>query len=81
MIQSSHKEGMPMNTLSDKSRTQLTNLIDEWILDERGRNVIKRRMLDNITYEKLSEEFNLSVTQIKNICYKSICILASRVIE
>lgn len=72
---------MKNKKMSDKTRSQLIELIDEWIFDERGRNVLKRHMLDNITYEKLAEEHNLSVTQIKNICYKNICILASHVVE
>jgi DNA-directed RNA polymerase sigma subunit (sigma70/sigma32) len=67
--------------MTQKTKTQLNNLIDEWILNERGRNILKRRMLDGITYEKLAEEFDLSVTQIKNICYKNLEILAANCIE
>lgn len=52
------------------SRSQLSLMIDEWIFNERNRLVIKRRLLDGVTYEKLSEEFDLSVQQIKNIVYK-----------
>lgn len=54
----------------DLSRTQMNNIIDEWIFNERNRNIIKRRLLDGITYEKLAEEFNLSVQQTKTIVYK-----------
>lgn len=52
------------------SRSQAEYLIDEWIFNERNRNLIKRRLLDGITYEKLSEEFGLSVQQTKNIVYR-----------
>lgn len=52
------------------SRSQLTLIIDEWIFNERNRNIIKRRLLDGKTYESLAEEFDLSVQQIKNIVYK-----------
>jgi DNA-directed RNA polymerase sigma subunit (sigma70/sigma32) len=54
----------------DLSRTEIENLIDEWILKDRDRKILKRRLLDGICYEPLAEEFNLSVRQIKNIVYK-----------
>lgn len=56
------------------SRSELEDLIDEWIIGrnaERDRKILKRRLLDGITYDKLAEEFDLSVRQLKNIIYKS----------
>lgn len=55
----------------DLSRTEISNLIDEWILKERDRQILKRRFLDGICFEPLAEEFNLSVRQVKNIVYKA----------
>ena len=52
------------------SRTEAEKLIDEWIFNERNRTVLKRRLLDGITYERLAEEFDLSTQQAKNIVYK-----------
>ena len=57
--------------LEDKSRSEIEALIDEWILNERNRRILKRRLLDGIIYEKLAEEFELSVRQVKDIVYKS----------
>ena len=54
------------------SRSQLSEIIEEWILNERNRKIIKRRLLDGITYERIAEEFDMSVRQIKNISYKGI---------
>lgn len=51
----------------DISRSELENVIDEWVFNERNRKIIKRRLLDGIHYEPLAEEFNLSVRQVKNI--------------
>lgn len=59
----------------DLSRSEICALIDEWILNERNRNILKRRLCDGICYEPLAEEFDLSVTQIKAIIYKSQKIL------
>ena len=57
--------------LEDKSRSEIEALIDEWILNERNRKILKRKLLDGIIYEKLAEEFELSVRQVKDIVYKS----------
>ena len=56
--------------LMQKSRTEIEHAIDEWIFNERNRKILKRRLLDGITYENLAEEFDMSVRQIKKIVYK-----------
>lgn len=61
--------------MRDYSRSELTTAIDEWILNERHRAILKRRLLDGICYEQLAEEFDMSVSQIKRIIYKSQEIL------
>lgn len=48
----------------------VSSLIDEFIHSERDRAILKRRLIDGITYEALAEEFDLSVTQVKRIVYK-----------
>lgn len=55
----------------DLSCSDIIHLIDEWIHNERDRQILKRRLLDGITYDRLAEEFDLSVRQVKNIVYKS----------
>lgn len=52
-------------------RSAIEHLIDEWILSERDRAILKRRLLDGICYEPLAEEFGLSVRQIKTIVYRA----------
>lgn len=51
-------------------RSVIEGLINEWIFSERDRKLLKRRLLDGITYENLAEEFDLSVRQVKTIVYK-----------
>lgn len=55
----------------DIPRSEIERLIDEWILNERDRAILKRRLLDGICYEPLAEEFDMSVRQVKKIVYKS----------
>lgn len=55
------------------SRSELDRLIDEWIIGrnaERDRKILRRRLFDGVTYDRLAEEFDLSVRQVKNIVYK-----------
>ena len=56
--------------MRDYSRSELTTAIDEWILNERDRAILKRRLIDGICFEPLAEEFDMSVRQIKRIVYK-----------
>lgn len=51
------------------SRSQWEFLITEWIFSERDRAILRRRLLDGLTYEQLAEEFDMSVRQIKNVVY------------
>lgn len=57
--------------MPDLPRSVIEKQIDEWILHERNRAILKRRLLDGITYERLAEEFDMSVRQIKTVVYKS----------
>ena len=53
------------------SRKEWEVLIEQYIFSEFDREMLKRRLLDGITFEALAEEFNLSVTQTKNRIYKA----------
>lgn len=64
------KHGLP-----NLSRSEIENLIDEYIHNERDRKILKRRLIDGICFEPLAEEFDLSVRRIKTIVYKSEEIL------
>lgn len=65
------KSNIPEEEMRDLSRSEIESLIDEWILNERDRRILKRRMIDGICYEPLAEEFDLSVQRVKSIVYKS----------
>ena len=61
-----------MKDIQDLSYSEWTHLIDEWILNERDRRLIKRRLLDGIGFEQLAEEFYLSTQRAKAIVYSAI---------
>lgn len=75
-------EGSRKMTIEKVSKSQVEYVIDEWIIGknaERNRKILKRRLIDGICYEPLSEEFDLSVQQIKNIVYKYEKIIFSKI--
>ena len=56
-----------MKKFDSMSNSQLSAIIDEWVRGERNRRLLKRRFIDCITLERLSEEFDLTVDRIKQI--------------
>ena len=52
------------------TNTQIADLIDEYIHSQRDRDLLKDRLINGYTYEKLAEKYELSVAQVKRIVYK-----------
>lgn len=63
------------------SCSEWNRLIDEWVFNERNRHILKRRIIDGLTYEKLAEEFDMSVRQIKKIVKSETQHLADIIIQ
>jgi hypothetical protein len=57
--------------VKEYTNSQISGIIDEYIHSERDRKLLKRRLIDGITYERIAEEFELSVRQVKTIVYRS----------
>ena len=61
--------------MSEYSRTELECAIEEWVIchkhAERNRAILRRSLFDGVCYEKIAEEFDMSVRQIANIVHKS----------
>ena len=53
--------------LSEIPLDKKQHLIDEWIFSERNRKILKRKLLDGITHERVAEEFDMSTRRIKDI--------------
>ena len=56
----------------DYANREAAEIIDEYIHDERDRNILKRRFCDRRKYERLAEDFDLSVSQIRRIIDRGI---------
>jgi hypothetical protein len=57
------------------TNSQIRELISEYIHSERDRRILERRLIDGITFERLAEEFDLSVRQTKAIVYRNEDVL------
>jgi hypothetical protein len=55
--------------------------IDKWVLHERNRRILKRRLVDGICYEPLAEEFGLSARHVKTIVYNNETIIFKHIHE
>ena len=52
------------------SNSRIREIIGEYIHDEKHRRLMSRLLIDNITIDRLAEEFELSVSQVKRIIWK-----------
>ena len=57
------------------TNSRILELIGEYIHSDRDRGILARRLIDGITFEKLAEENELSVSQVKRIVWKNTKIL------
>ena len=53
------------------TNSQARELIAEHIHSERDRKILERRLIDGLTFERLAEEFDMSVSQMKRIIQKN----------
>ena len=71
---------MPRNTdRFDIANSEIDYLIDQWIRSERDRAILKDRLINGMTFERLAEKHDMSVRQIQNIVYKSMDKLVSKI--
>lgn len=56
--------------IPEVSRADLEYLIEQWVFSERDRKLVRRKLFDDITFERLAEKMDLSVRQTKNLYYK-----------
>lgn len=63
------------------SNDEIRAIIDNYVRGrnaERNRQLLKRRLIDGVTLERLAEEFDMSVTQVKDIIKKNLPLVKDR---
>lgn len=64
--------------IRDIRRDVVDEAIHQWIIGrnaERDRAIVSRKLFDGITFEKLADEFDLSVRRTKTIVYRCYDII------
>lgn len=54
----------------DYSNSKIAEAIDEFVHNKRDREVLKLRLIDGLTYEKIAEQMDLSPRAVKYIIYR-----------
>ena len=54
-------------------------IIDRWVFDEKHRKMLKRHLLDGITYENMETEFQLGSRQIARVMERLMDYLFGKV--
>lgn len=70
-----------MRVIAMTSNAEIIAIIDNYVRGrnaERNRAILKRRLIDGVTLERLAEEFGMSVTQIKDIIRRYIPLVRDR---
>ena len=52
------------------TNSRIREIIGEHIHSERDRKILERRLIDGVTFERLAEEQELSVSQVKRIIWR-----------
>ena len=52
------------------SNSQISGLIDDYIHNARNRAILKDRLIDGLTYERIAEIYDMSYQQIRTIIYR-----------
>jgi DNA-directed RNA polymerase specialized sigma24 family protein len=63
-------DGARAQKLESLKNSEISACINEYVRNERNREILKQRLLNGATYERLAERFDLSVSQIKRIVYR-----------
>ena len=58
--------------LDDFSTDRINYLIEQYIHSERDMAIIRRNLIDDIIFEDMEPEFELSVRRLKTIVYKGM---------
>ena len=59
----------------DYSNSKIILLIEEHIHSERDRAILRRRLVDGITFERMAEEFDLTPRQVRRVVHNCEVII------
>lgn len=63
---------------TDIPNDELSVAIDKWVKSDRNRKILKRRLIDGLTFEEIASEFYMSPRHIIRIVMKCEQIIFSK---
>lgn len=64
-----------LNPYSERASDDIEQAINQWIHNERNREILKLKLLDGLTYEQVAERVDMSPKGVQKIVYKAEDIL------
>ena len=71
--------GRRLDKVKGISIEQRKLLIDQWVFNEKNRNLAKRKLVDGVSFEQIAGEYQLSVNQAKNIVRDVIEVMCEKI--
>lgn len=60
---------MPTPKVDRFTNPEICEIIDLYVHNEMHRKILKRKLCDGLTYEKIAEELDFSVCSVKKVVY------------
>lgn len=70
-----------MQNYNTVTNTTLRHIIDEYIHSERDRQIMRRKLIDGYTYERIAEEMEMSPRQIKTIVKRHSAVIWQNIMK
>lgn len=64
---------------SDLKNSELSALIDDWIRDDRNREILKDRFINCLTFDEIADKYCICERHVKRIVYKNGDFLLSKI--
>jgi hypothetical protein len=58
-----------LDLFADISNDDIAVMIDKWVKGSRNREIMRDRLIDAMTYERIAEKHDLSVRYVKTLIY------------
>lgn len=68
---------MPTPNVNHLTNPQICEIVDLYVHNELHRKILKRKLCDGLTYEKIAEEFDFSVCFAKKVVYSYAHLFAA----
>lgn len=59
-----------LDLFADISNDDIDRVITLWVKGERNREIMRDRLINTMTYEKIAEKYELSVRYVKTLIYR-----------